>query len=89
MTTRVSGPASSVQHSFSIPHPDVIALSSLTTIGADGTIEDATMTAQFGYLGDDGVPCGATAAMSMDADGSATHPSWLDSTKSEITSWRE
>ena len=76
-------------HSLFTPHTDVTALSSHTTIGSDGTIEDATMTVQLDYLGADGVPRGATAAMSMDADGTATHPSWLDSTKSEITSWRE
>ena len=89
VTTRAAGPASSVQHSFSLPHPEVIALSSHTTIGADGTIEDPTMTAQFEYLGDDGVPCGATAAMSVDADGNAALPSWLDSAKTEIITWRE
>ena len=89
VTTRAAGPASSVQHSFSLPHPEVIALSSHTNIGADGTIEDSTMSAQFEYLGDDGVPCGATAAMSVEADGSTTHPSWLDGTKSEIITWRE
>jgi hypothetical protein len=89
VTTRASGPASSVQQSFSIPHPEAIALSSHTNIGADGSIVDSTMTAQFEFLGDDGVPCGASAAMSIDADGTATHPSWLDSTKSEIITWRE
>ena len=89
VTTRAAGPTSSVQHSFSLPHPEVIALSSHTNIGADGTIEDSTMTTQFEYLGDDGAPCGATAAMSVDADGTATLPSWLDSAKSEINTWRE
>ena len=86
---RATGPGSSVQHSFSLPHPDAIAISSHTNIGSDGTIEDASMTAQFEYTDDDGVPCGASAAMSIDSDGTATLPSWLDSVKTEIITWRE
>ena len=89
VTTRAAGPASSVQHSFSLPHLEAIALSSHTNIGSDGTIEDSSMTAQFEYTDDDGVPCGATAAMSVDADGTAALPSWLDSAKTEIITWRE
>ena len=89
ISTWATGPGCSVQHSFSFPHLEAIALSSHTNIGSDGTIEDSSMTAQFEYTDDNGVPCGATAAMSIDADGTAALPAWLDSAKTEIITWRE
>ena len=86
---RASGPGSSVLHSLSFPHPDAIALSSHANIGSDGTIGDASMTAQFEYTDNNGIPCGASAAMSIDTESTLTIPSWLDSVKTEIVTWRE
>ena len=87
--TWATGPGSSVQHSLSLPHPDAIAIASHTNIGSDGTIEDASMTAQFDYTDDNGAACGASVAVSSDSNGTATLPSWLDSIKTEIITWHE
>ena len=89
MQVRATGSRSEVQHPLSLPHPEAISIASHMNIGSDGTIEDASVTAQIEFTDEGGNPGGVTVAMSVDSEGTSTNPTWLDGVKAEIVTWRE
>ena len=89
MQVRATGPRSEVQHSLSLPHPEAISITSHMNIDSDGTIEDASVTAQLEFTGEDGTPRGVAVVMSVDSEGTSNDPTWLDGVKADVVTWRE
>ena len=89
MQVWASGPKAQVHHSLSLPKPEAISISSHLCIGSDGSIEDAVVSMQLDFAADaESSGRGAAVSISLDTEGTATVPNWLDEVKVDAITWR-